>query len=212
MDSPDRLNKYTSLPVVIDMLWEKHLVLTSPSKWTDRNDAYFLRKYKREKKLETVLAACFCMSSERYHHWKVFADGSAGICVQFDREKLISKVQKNKHLIHKKVDYHSIKEFKARSVTTDDLPFIKRWAFQDESEYRIIYCHSDEKLRTYSIPITFDIIRKITLSPTMPASVSDSVIAMINSCPGADGIIIKLSTLLENEEWKEIADNADEHD
>ena len=53
------LNRYTSLPVLLDALVHKRLTLLSPTSWEDRNDAYYIERYKETKKLKTVLALCF---------------------------------------------------------------------------------------------------------------------------------------------------------
>ena len=56
------LRRYTSLSALIQLLRSKEITLLSPSKWDDRNDAYFLSQYARQKNLKAVLAACFA-------HW-----------------------------------------------------------------------------------------------------------------------------------------------
>ncbi len=53
--SSDYLNHFTSLPVVIDVLVKKRLVLSDPREWEDRNDAYYLRQYKQREELKTLL-------------------------------------------------------------------------------------------------------------------------------------------------------------
>src|SRR6185437_17104819 len=86
------LRRYTQLPALLYMLSEKKLTLLDPNSWDDKNDSYFLEQYKLKRKLKTVLALCFSMAQETYHHWSVFADGSAGVCIQFKRYGLLNAI------------------------------------------------------------------------------------------------------------------------
>lgn len=71
---PDYLNRYTSLPYLLDALRMKRLLLRSPELWEDKNDSFYLRRYQEEMKFETLLALCFNVTREQFHHWKCFAD------------------------------------------------------------------------------------------------------------------------------------------
>jgi len=82
------LNRYTSLPIALDVLAKKHITLLSPETWEDRNDAYYLERYRDERKLRSLLAICFSLHRETFHHWRVFSSGSSGVCIEFDKEKL----------------------------------------------------------------------------------------------------------------------------
>jgi hypothetical protein len=85
----DILRRYTSLPALIYLLSNRAITLLDPSSWDDSNDSHFLALYRDKKRLNCVLAICFTQVSERYHHWRVFGDGSSGICIQFVRSKLL---------------------------------------------------------------------------------------------------------------------------
>jgi hypothetical protein len=86
---PAILNRYTTLPILLDILQQKHITLLSPATWEDWNDAYYLERYKQESKLRTVLAACFSERGETFHHWRVFSNGSSGVCIEFDKRSLL---------------------------------------------------------------------------------------------------------------------------
>ena len=51
--------RYTNLADLIYILREKRITLRDPQRWDDRNDSYYLKKYKESKNLETLLALCF---------------------------------------------------------------------------------------------------------------------------------------------------------
>jgi hypothetical protein len=57
-----------------------------------QNDSYFLRLYREQQRLKSVLALCFTEATETYHHWRVFAPGPSGVCVAFKRAELLGVV------------------------------------------------------------------------------------------------------------------------
>jgi hypothetical protein len=74
-------------------LKEKKITLLDPRSWDDSNDSYYLKLYQEKKGLQSVLALCFTRASETYHHWRIFADGSSGVCISFRRDKLLDAVK-----------------------------------------------------------------------------------------------------------------------
>lgn len=86
------LRRYTDLPGLIYLLQGRCITLVDPLTWDDQNDSYFLRLYKEHRKLACVLALCFTRSTETYHHWRVFAGGSSGVCISFHRGELLGAV------------------------------------------------------------------------------------------------------------------------
>jgi hypothetical protein len=70
------LRRYTTLPVLLDLLKEKRLTLVSPTSWADRNDSFYLEQYKNGRRAESVLALCLSEAGETFHHWRVFTQGS----------------------------------------------------------------------------------------------------------------------------------------
>ncbi len=81
------LNRYTTLPILLDILHKKHIMLLSPETWEDRNDAYYLERYRLKSKFRSVLAICFSLHRETFHHWRVFSNGSSGVCIEFDKDR-----------------------------------------------------------------------------------------------------------------------------
>src|SRR5689334_5694440 len=121
-DTPPVLRRYTSLPSLLHLLQNKKITLLSPSTWEDRNDAFFLSRYKELKGLKSVLALCFAESHERYHHWRVFTHGSAGVCIEFDREPFVAYSRTLKNVRAKKVTYKEIAELGQLAFSIDQLP------------------------------------------------------------------------------------------
>ena len=103
--------------------------------------------YKKKRKLKTLLAMCFSMESETYHHWRVFSDGSSGVCVSFKRlDYLMDILSSDKEIRSDDVQYLKIRDLKALSADVTVMPFLKRAPFRPEREFRIIFESKTEKL------------------------------------------------------------------
>jgi hypothetical protein len=202
------LRRYTDLTALIYMLRKRKLTLLDPSSWDDSNDSYYLTVYKEKRKLKSVLALCFTETDERYHYWRVFAPGASGVCIQFSRVGLTSAVRKHSGLQMKPVDYMTLDQMRSRKLKTAELPFLKRFAFQHESEVRLIYESATMKLRKRDIKIPLACIDKVTLSPWMHPSLSSYVKEVLRSIRGCRHLEIARSTLIGNEEWKSLGEDA----
>lgn len=206
--SKDLLRKYTTLPFLLDILINKRLTLSDPSLWEDRNDAFFIQKYIKEKKLETVLATCFTQRPEKFHHWKVYAGNSAGICIRFDKNRLLECFKNEKSIKADSVQYFLIKDLasNASNIDIDRLPFIKRKQYEDEAEFRIIY-ESKQKLYKKFFSIDINCIEKIVISPWMPNDVAKTIKKMIPTIEGCKNIKVLKTGVIESSVWKKIINN-----
>lgn len=86
------MRRYTNLGSLFHIVQRGALTLLDPERWDDRNDVFFMGEYKRRKRARTVLALCLAKSEERYHHWKVFAHGSDGVCLEFNESLLLAAI------------------------------------------------------------------------------------------------------------------------
>jgi len=202
------LRRYTNIPALIYLLRERKITLLDPASWDDKNDSYFLSLYRQKKNLESVLALCFTPAYETYHHWRVFAGGSSGACISFDRRRLLAAVKKQAGVRSKTVQYLTLNDIKEMNVKTAQLPFLKRSAYGDEREFRILYESSVQKDNTLDIAIPLACIDRITLSPWIPAVLSDHVKSTIKEIEGCSSIKVYRSTLISNESWKTLGEHA----
>lgn len=200
------LNRYTTLPVLLDILVRQRITLLSPNSWEDRNDAYYLEQYKLKRKLKTVVALCFSQCRETFHHWKIFAGGAGGVCIEFDREKLLAGVRRKKGFCCRPVVYQFIRDVKSNKPAISDWPFLKRKPYRDEREFRIVYEDANVSQQTKEIPIELSCIRQITLAPWIPASIATTVSEVIQDLPGCDQFFVTRSSLLETAAWKAAID------
>jgi hypothetical protein len=178
-----------------------------PRLWDDTNDSHFLALYRERNRFKSVLALCFTQTSETYHQWKVFAHGPSGVCICFRRRPLLSAIRNTSGLRAGAVRYLKVKELGSAKLKGADLPFLKRYPFEHEKEFRLIY-ESLEEQTTLDIPIPLSCIERITLSPWLPKRLSPDVKKVLWSISGCRQIDIARSTLISNEEWKTFGESA----
>jgi hypothetical protein len=202
------LRRYTDLPGLIYLLKKRCITLVDPASWDDTNDSHFFTLYRQKENFASVLALCFTQESETYHHWRVFADGASGVCISFHRKELLDAAKKQPGLRARSVRYLKLKEIGAEPLETWELPFIKRYPFEPESEFRLLYATTPKKLETLDIPIPLSCIDRVTLSPWLHKALSPHLKRMLRDIPGCLQLDIARSTLISNEEWKEAGEVA----
>lgn len=200
------LRRYTQLAPLMHLLHRKCLTLLSPRTWDDKNDAYYLEVYRRRQNLGSVLALCFAESAETYHHWRVFAADSSGVCLEFSKDVLVGSVSETRGIKCGSVKYPQIKDLRRLHPTTSELPFVKRYPFRDEREFRIICEDVTPMLEARDLPFDPLALLKVTINPWMPRPVFESVCAQLSAIDGWPHLSIGRTTLVDNDEWKGFAD------
>lgn len=197
--------RYTNLASALHILSNKCLTLLSPETWDDRNDAFFMAEYKRLKGAKTVLAICLAEREETYHHWRLFSHGTDGVCLEFDSEKLLLALERAQGVRHRLVDYELVTNVnRMEDIGIERLPFMKRWPYGDEREYRAVYVDTERELTSYSIPIDLTAITRITLSPWLAPTLVAVVKEVLRSLPGCSTKKVYRSTLIDNDKWKRL--------
>ena len=153
--------------------------------------------------MKSVLAICFAEARETYHHWKVYADGVSGVCVEFSKDLLLEAFKKRDGMTIKPVEYKQIYEVQSNTPPIEEWPFLKRSAFQDEIELRAIYCSDTEELDVKDVEFDLKCIRRITLSPWLHVSMVKAVVDVIKNIDGCSGLFVAPSSLLENKLWRD---------
>ena len=215
------LRRYTNLASVIHILRTRTITLLDPANWDDRNDFTLIDAYKNH--LESVgntrkviLALCFTERAERYHYWRVFAAGADGCQIKFNKKEFLTTFSEEPGIISERVKYKTIEDIRgtrgaALLNNSNQLPFLKRKAFEDEREFRIIYVGDDSdehSLRAKDFNIDLRCVTQIKLNPWMPPSVATSAIEHLRAIEGCADIKIMKSTLTESETWKKFANRA----
>lgn len=205
---PEFLRRYTDLPSLLHILKRKRLTLLSPNTWDDKNDSHYMDVYQNRKNLSTLLALCFTTTSETYHHWRVFSPGNSGICIKFNGPALIEHLQSREGVRVGPAQYKLLNNVREQSPKLTDLPFLKRHAFKDEREYRVIYESKIVKRKTKDISLPLHLISKITLSPWAPSALTQTITEIIKEIDGSENLRVGSSSLINNSEWRRIGAEA----
>ena len=199
------LRRYTELPYVIDYLHTEELTLLNPASWDDRNDSFYIEEYARRSGVQSVYALCLANCAETYHHWRVFSHGPSGVCIQFDPVRFRAAIAQVDGLRSDAVQYKTIHDLQRTKPTLNELPFLKRHAFQNEREFRLFYAAEEKGPPIYRIPMPRSAVDRIILSPWLPDTVTNHVKKTLKTIRGCSKVRIYRSTLVENEYWKKFA-------
>ncbi len=209
--SSNKLNHFTQLPRILTWLEKESLILADPEKWEDQNDVEMIKEYKTVKGIKKLFAICFCNDAETIHHWKAYAKGPLGCCVEFDQEKLLKAIDKVSEIRKKSVQYKEIAKINSTKIKAGNLPFIKRWPYRFEQEFRVIWeGETDRDIMEIKIPR--NVIVKITLSPKLDDRLFKTIKEKLKKKPYYIPLKkINLSTVYKNDEWigafRKIADS-----
>ena len=198
-----RLNRFTTLRVLLDILVCKRLVFSDPKFWDDKNDTELLKIYRKRVKRKKILALCFLDDFETIHHWKAFAGGVDGCCIEFDKAKL-----KKLLFAHKKSGVRCFQvRYKKLGEPIDDrpdkIPFQKRWPYRYEREFRAIWEGNKD---SHPIPIPnndLSMITRITLSEKLPKHLFNTIEEFLRSpiFGLSNQVKINQTTVYENRGW-----------
>lgn len=203
MESDAILRRYTTLPILIDMLVREQMTMIGYNHWVDANDRRALELYQQALHYGFVGALCLTMAPETFHHWQIFAQGESGVCVVFDRARLEAQLAGRSNFIARPVRYVQLTDI--ASVDASDihlLPFLKRFGFRDEREYRLLGFAPDE-CASMSIPLAPSLIQRVTFSPFTHPSVVASLKTALRSLPVWRDLQVGRSMLTSNETWQE---------
>jgi hypothetical protein len=195
-----KLNRFTSLPVLLDLLKRKRLVLLDPAVWEDKNDSEIMSEYQKRKRAGKLFALCFSQGDETIHHWKTFADGISGCCIEFDAARLENHLTPHPGIRHGPVKYKKITEVDKSRIEIDAIPFTKRWPYRCEEEYRIIW-EGDSTEDQFEIGIDLHVINKITISQRMPVPVYNTIREYLREAFANPEKRINRSTIYANQIW-----------
>jgi hypothetical protein len=204
---PIILSRYTEFPSLLYLVQTKSITLLDPRYWDDGNDSYFMSLYKERKKLSSLLALCFTAASETYHHWRVFAPGSSGVRIEFLASRLSNSFS-GRGMRTGAVRYLTIPKNNQERFLVKDLPFLKRYPYKPENEYRVIYQSTSRDVHSWDVPIDIEDIHRIVLSPWLHPNLTKHVRNVLRSVDGCRRLHVHRSTLVGNDEWKAMGDKA----
>lgn len=201
-----QLNRYTSVPALLRVLEQSALTLISPMTWADTNDIHAMAVYKQRMELRSLLALCFTSAAETYHHWHVFAADGSGVRIGLDGNLLLASMWKADGFLHGSVKYFALDQLRDTTPKVQDLPFIKRIAFSDEREYRLLFQHKQKEVAAVDLPLKQEWIKEIVFSPRMPEPLAKTLKNVVLSLLSSARPLPKIyrSSLTAHKEWKKL--------
>ena len=200
-----QLKRYTELPYVLQILQTRQLTLVNPNSWDDKNDSHFVQAYRDRKGHGTVLALCLTGAAQTYHHWRVFTHGASGACIFFDKEKLLSWIKADGQTTGRKVQYKTLAQVQKAPPSLDDLPFIKRKAYQHEAEFRLLHTTRRKSIAVKSFEIPMDMVHGVFLNPWLPQATVSAIEDVIHRIDGCEELEVLRATIVKNDDWQKAA-------
>jgi hypothetical protein len=172
------------------MLWRRNLALDSPQLWRnlpalDKNDRGSMEAY-QQRTGRMVYVLCLTTGNETNLYWDSLG-GGADCRIEFMGRKLVKSLSAGPGIRSGRVVYKKIPELetaiKQNTLNTDDIPFVKRWPYREEKEYRIIWEGTKTKnpppVKEFDISLTS--IASITISDTIPETLFNSIKEIIKA-------------------------------
>lgn len=200
-----QMRRYCGLSSAIELLQTKKLTFRDPKNWDDRNDTDLLDFYKKEKGFKTLQALCFAECIETSHHWKVYAAGMEGVCIRFNKTKLTNALDRCDHIRHGPMNYPPINKVQNTLNEIDQLPFTKRFPYNGEEEYRVLYTNRKCLRSLQNVPLQISCIERITLSPWLPKAMHNPIKQALRSINGCEELNVTRSTLTSNDRFLKAA-------
>jgi hypothetical protein len=211
-----KLKRYTHLPALLHLLQTSTLTALNPSTWADQNDTIYLRRYKAKRPdVKGLFVLCMTEAADTFHHWNVYANGPSGVKIEFDPERFQVWLRNAEVATRlERVQYKRLDEIEQAASNPYTLPFLKRKAFRDENEVRLLVEDSNVDGPVYSLPhFEVSTIRTISLSPWLPAALEGAVKSSLrHAYSGSDAqwqaLKVHRTSLLYNESFIRAADEA----
>jgi hypothetical protein len=195
------------------------MAIMNPQHWDDRNDKYFMELYKEHKNAKGLYALCAAMRAETYHHWRIFTEGASGACVVLKRaplENYLKSVNENPAVPVTAVMFNEVTYLKLPQVNNigpadiNRLPFLKRYGFTDEAEFRIVVETDADQQGAIYIDCQPEWIDRIYINPWLPKQQADSLIGTLNDIGGQRKFNIRRSRLIDGDTWRAAGSRAAE--
>lgn len=196
------LKRYTTLSSAINILKSKQLTLLKTDNWDDANDRECINIYKDNANIDELFALCFTSAPETYHHWKVFTNNVDGVCIVFNKNKLLDSIRSVSNLRSGEIKYSIPNELSSCELA--NLPFNKMKSYQDEQEYRIIF-EGSRKSKVKKIDFDFSALEIIYFNPWIDDSLFDTAAELLKSIEKCNNITILKSDITLSIKWRNAA-------
>ena len=94
-------------------------------------------------------------------------------------------------------------------ISVYDLPFMKRYGFKDEKEFRLVYASKSDNVSHY-ISVDQRMVNRIIFNPWIPAANVDALKAVLRSVDGWSELDLEKSSLIDNSQWENACRKVDQ--
>jgi len=165
------------------------------------------------KKYETLLALCLTKAkNDKYFFWKTYVSCPLeGVCIVFKKDEFINSIMaqvvnsRNEKLLQECVQYPTIKQLHLEKYEIESLPFIKRFGYSKEEEYRFIYANKNITSKFFNLQL--DTIERICLNPYINNATARTIKKEILNIKGCEKIKITRSGLGSSNKWKKAVES-----
>jgi hypothetical protein len=191
------LNRFTTIERMLEIIQSETLPMSDPIYWEDKNDSNILEIYKNKRGLKSLFATCFTKGTETIYHWGAFAIKSEACCIQIAGDELIATYSVKSGFTAQEVSYVRLNEMKRIVTSQDQLPFVKRYPYRNEEEFRIIF-ESKKSHNRPALILPRSLINKITINQHL----SKEIYNLLNEKIERDwNITVNRSTVIKNDQW-----------
>ncbi len=199
MTTERKLKRYTSIGQLHSIIENHKIYFSDPIYWEDLNDSELIEEYRKKKNISKVYVLCFSSGDETIHLWKSYANGNDGCCINFNVQYIINLLNRHQ-IVHKKVEYMEIDKAKHHIFEIDDIPFMKRYPYRIEEEYRAIFLANDSK--GFSIEIDpLECITSIVVSHSAQQPHIDKLKTIWKKSTNGHDLSIHKTTIYMNTKW-----------
>jgi hypothetical protein len=198
-EEPRILSRYMAYKHLDDLLKNKRLALLNPDSWEDENDSIAINVYKERMDIKHLFVGCFTRTGETYHHWRIYGS-HYGVRIVFNGAALLLAAEKQGGYRCETIKYVKLQDFKNAVNDISQVPFIKRWPYRHEKEFRIIWTGKRCSDNSKYLPLPKQGIEKIVLAPWIQDDAFDRIKKKIANKYGYD-VRVERSSVLRNKRW-----------
>jgi len=191
-NSAGRLYRIVNFHHAVQIFENGELFFSHPSKWEDPYETRLIHKESHK-----VFAQCWCSNGVSDAMWRIYSPNHLGIRIGTSTKKLRTALEKGikgsaKRLRMEDVSYLSqhnlntrskgIRDELERDFNVDksiDLLFMKREAYEHESEYRVVLIDEQPPEESSGISVSINpvqVVDSILIDPRAPKELADALV------------------------------------
>jgi hypothetical protein len=124
------------------------------------------------------------------------------------QRKLLAWLSEDDLIEGRKVIYRTLMQIQKEPPTVNDLPFLKRKAYEHEAEFRLLYSTKRKSVPFKNFVLPIDITDGVYLNPWLPIATFNAIKDVIQKIEGCEELEVMRATIIENKEWQDVATNA----